>query len=1522
MPSSFRKRRRSSSQNDDDLRSMEEGPSSDVPQNPFRRLFRTKHATSSLINDGDDSTACDETFEMVIDFLNLTRRNPSAVMQRSTSAIKTAQDIPELARQLLDKLVHDRNIPAASTPKLISAGDIANLLLPWAIKLLWRAPSESSKVELLWKILHECTALSLEYQQKGCSSAIAQELVGHFSLSNLHKLVPLAWAVASKEEASEGDGLTTKELAASCYRSWVEHFYRPSFDSVCQSLVPLLGDAARWSLKRDTLKDHSVNLQDGMSTVTLLLLLTSLKRANPKKAFTTLIQPRIMSTLSDVYAAPAKDIDARQNMVRQLIDDGIFHLEHHMDGFRSIQLKIPSLEDLVQNIGGEILDKKEDQTSPAKKSFQCYQQGLMTMIQNVFAASSTDHTQVDAIARIVPLLFESFIRASDGINRLKGKAEESAGKKKVTANKVGQLQMAFFANVTEPVLRYTCNNRPRTTAALCDCIDQCMNLLLKYDIYLPSSDDEGSMFFGFLKRLSHVMIGFTADSSCLDLAMKSLPVLATALQLNHLIFHENLSWTIASCLTAVGRLDNNTPTEAVPFVCHMIITYKRLRQLDYLCAAIRTAAIDLSTKNRASALHSFVALFDHVEILHEFSDAVQNSPIHQIKQIISEYCLWIQSDPSIAGTSTNSPHSAMPIVIKVFCLLLKSSRVDATSAQELSPLCHDIGSSAVKALIPESTSLKSLDEKSKQGLLLSAWTLDMSNRCDFWLRNSSDTDKDDGFDLPINVLSILSEGVDQVSKNSKVNLHGALEEILRLACHRIQQLHGRIHEKQRISFATDVEEFNIEVDIQETKETANFALRALRLERVDGPYFNRLWDSVAATIGSWAPYVDNETMRWFLFRLCERVGTDNGSDIDSAMWLLRDASFLETPNVLENFGPSILFNVALSLQEVLHDASIRESFWDELASSPVSPSWVSFMPCDLNRILNSKEQPVVVHRNKLSLLPRVLRSLKLLNSLKAATWHSTNQYSEWLETCVRIDHICGKLAKQERTEHRVVLLELMSEIRMTMSRLLSENKTSGSDGDLYTVIMSNLFRSTFDLIQERTIELPDCQDLIDSTQVTISNLIRSAPDPSVYEIVVAEYYDDEVAKTNRSELFLLATFGCAFVVALQSANQAQRTVQTICGTVWDYVTKTIVHSVDISSSEHRACVMFLSEILRRGSCDIHPFGSIDRLIMDVVQSLNDIDDDTLQYLAYLLGCYAAAEPSSESRLTLFNSLTGFSRKMPDIIQESLSQLAVTMSPDELSKCLGQLIETEHSNRKSPSHLRLFRLIMLNARSEEHFEAISRSSRRVFALALSAMISVEERNVTIGEGVSLIQVIAGNRTIMSIRERELCLILSHAVGALQLPSDDEAATVSKTIFDSCFVVVSFLLQRFSKQLHNCIPSVVSCLGVILRRCLYDELSDLEIVDRGHKFSRLTELLLPYGDVYKKHVLSLVVEFVQALKRDMNPIRRSSLSTAIFCLLDILQQHETTQLNSMLDDMGRALLRTVHESYKKQHVYKGQ
>lgn len=113
-----------------------------------------------------------------------------------------------------------------------------------------------------------------------------------------------------------------------------------------------------------------------------------------------------------------------------------------------------------------------------------------------------------------------------------------------------------------------------------------------------------------------------------------------------------------------------------------------------------------------------------------------------------------------------------------------------------------------------------------------------------------------------------------------------------------------------------------------------------------------------------------------------------------------------------------------------------------------------------------------------------------------------------------------------------------------------------------------------------------------------------------------------------------------------------------------------------------------------------------------------------------------------------------------------------------------------------------------------------------------------------------------------------------------------------------------------------------IAAMFQHTLYGELPQSDVTARCQKFTRICELLLPHGEVYKKHVLSLLVEFVKALGGNMNLTRKNGLSPALYCLLDILQQHENAQLNSMLDDMGRALLRSVHKNYQKLHVYKGQ
>jgi hypothetical protein len=177
-----------------------------------------------------------------------------------------------------------------------------------------------------------------------------------------------------------------------------------------------------------------------------------------------------------------------------------------------------------------------------------------------------------------------------------------------------------------------------------------------------------------------------------------------------------------------------------------------------------------------------------------------------------------------------------------------------------------------------------------------------------------------------------------------------------------------------------------------------------------------------------------------------------------------------------------------------------------------------------------------------------------------------------------------------------------------------------------------------------------------------------------------------------------------------------------------------------------------------------------------------------------------------------------------------------------------------------------------------------------------------------------------------KERDLALALAHISAVVGPGASDEAgegvAPLPNDVYDATTRLFSALFQRFSKQLYICVPSVVSVLHSFLRQVLYGPLSDEVIVDRSQKFTRLCELLINHRDIYKKHLLGLLLEFIHALQHNMSPVRKKNLLPAVYCLLDSLSSYETKQLNSMMETTAKTLFRTVYQSYQKLYAYKGQ
>ena len=86
--------------------------------------------------------------------------------------------------------------------------------------------------------------------------------------------------------------------------------------------------------------------------------------------------------------------------------------------------------------------------------------------------------------------------------------------------------------------------------------------------------------------------------------------------------------------------------------------------------------------------------------------------------------------------------------------------------------------------------------------------------------------------------------------------------------------------------------------------------------------------------------------------------------------------------------------------------------------------------------------------------------------------------------------------------------------------------------------------------------------------------------------------------------------------------------------------------------------------------------------------------------------------------------------------------------------------------------------------------------------------------------------------------------------------------------------------------------------------------------------MCELLIAHKDIFKKHVVGLLLRYIQALNKGMNPVMKSKLMPSIFALLDMCSEFETRHINAMIDVPSKTLFAPIFKSYQKTYQYHGQ
>jgi hypothetical protein len=1489
---------------------------------------------------------------------------------------KNCLKMDTIANHLLSSLRSPSNdVEKESSQGLVSSWDIVSLLLPWATKAILRLSDDQTDNEIYWLTLEKCLQYLIVL---GGNSDLSSNLL---TLSVLNKLVPIAGSLAFQKIP------TISKAAGNCYCILVNNFFSAPFDIASDSLLAIIQDDHDRDAAHRVIQNEDC-IQKEMILSSLKLLFSRLKEANPKKSFQLLVKPNVFIALSTIYAQ-SKDWTSEEEaadprpVIEALILHGLFHLEHHMDGFRSMKIEIPKSEQMVYTDEMDIDATECINNSPRKPAFHCYQEGLLSMIKEEFSYKN-DLVKTSSLIQIIPSLLKCFIEQTLALQQQI--RDKSTKKKAADGVKLMHLQFRFFANLSGSMMQLLDfletreGGHKKTQHAIFVAMGKNLKLLLQHDVYLPSNEDRNEEHFSFLFYLGQVLIKHLKHHDSSSDLVAILEILNTLSKLNHMLLHEQLGQVMASCLAFEA-----TPPEASNFFCTLIKSYKKLRQLDYFCASFVTA-VDLLRSDRNSGLNGLVSLIQDPDVGSQLAEAVSSSPINQVKEIFSNMNNWIvnlrKSTDSQGSDSTQLSFSA---VISVFVVLLQYVKVDINNANEIYPLCEEIVNGAVGKLLVNGRTISIIPSLAQNGVLLCGWTVALQNRCEFWMGNSRDSSKaqTQRFDLPDSILVVLSEAVDSFSAEENIfstNQKFLLKNLQFLACQRIQRLHREIHENQQIAFATDAMEYNSDNKLAEAKKLAKFALRASNLdcEEDSGSTVPPRLDVLSNSIASWAPYIEEKDMHSFLFKLFMDVslfelskssGVTFRNFNPSFLPLLEDAEFYEAPNVAATLGGALMSCVAELTQSALGDSfCFQRSNKINLCCPMGHPLWQRSTLEQLNDIIESDSNSLggpfdIIEDEWKKKMNGAFHCLKMLKCIRASLWIEPENAIDAFDSAMRLDFVFRSIGKLE-IDISTIALEIVATLREVTSEILGnvqDNENHPAIGGTET------FRKLFESLSNTTAALMELDSLNTPIQVRLLNSGKQLVGAIVaycirhYDLLkdlakgVQTIFNNSKSHSGGFQFLHLSTFGSCIVKELSNYESESDVSDDSDISVTNELIAQIINSIQsctwkcalsiaFDNKPHNSLVkqnatLIVAELLKYSSFQ----GSSSWLTSEIRQSIEvsivetaqdmfkkDVPPSEMNSTCYLIACLSLIGPSHDTRYNLANEIISNVIDENNVLENAFCTLVEGVDIETFERILHTLATFNAAGPEAPARFRLFRMLVLNLASSGKMSTISKTSRKFFSLSLQSLVQKKYlqnsfTNQSIQCAVALIIDMASNRDIISIRERDIALILAHVNSAMKEIDCSHKARfypIDGKVFKSCFSMLSFLLQRFPKQLHSCVPSTTGIIAALFQHTLYGDVSEVEIVDRCQKFTRICELLLPYGEVYKKHVLSLLVEFVEALRANLDLTRKTCLSPAIYCLLDILQQHESAQLNCMLDDMGRALLRSVHKNYQKLHVYKGQ
>jgi len=380
----------------------------------------------------------------------------------------------------------------------------------------------------------------------------------------------------------------------------------------------------------------------------------------------------------------------------------------------------------------------------------------------------------------------------------------------------------------------------------------------------------------------------------------------------------------------------------------------------------------------------------------------------------------------------------------------------------------------------------------------------------------------------------------------------------------------------------------------------------------------------------------------------------------------------------------------------------------------------------------------------------------------------------------------------------------------------------------------------------------------------------------------------------------------------------------------------------ISEANSSACVELLlaSELLSfLANCAVKS-AEVKESTAELLQSVANIQDSSpeaemITACNYFLSVMAAApdylfecvaqEKVFEQLLGAMSSSSSFQTATP-LLDAAFCSLIRHTDVDGLNTATTVLIKGEGKRQSSVFLVKTFHLIISSIKSQEQQKYIAGHCEHFLLISMdllrerSCNVHQTQQNVSLFSRMTT--TLLAKKELLVLSGREIGMICSEMTPLFHIDrvnARDVECDIS--VFNSCSSVVSALIAHYSKQLYGCPSPLFGLLLSLLSHVLHTN-AKKGLSEKALEYSKLCELLIPHKDIFKKHVVGIILCYIKALSEGMSPITKKKLMPSVYALLDVCSDFETRQINAMIDVPSKTLFAPVFKSYQKFYQYHGQ